>query len=267
MMTGIHQAGGLFIDLDGTLFHGNRMIDGADVFIRFLKERGTPYLCVTNNSSATPETVAERLLAMGIPAEPQDICTSAQAAAAYIAERQAGARVFVVGEDGLRRALTDAGLNITEEEPDFVVQGIDRQLTYERLSAAITHIRNGASYVLTNPDVLLPSDKGLIPGAGSISAMLQRASGVEPVVIGKPSAIMMKYALERIGLVPEKVWVIGDNPATDIAAAYAGGCRSALVLTGLATEDNYRELQQRAGCEADDVIPNLHDLVTRLQNG
>lgn len=255
------RPGGLLIDLDGTLYHGHVMIEGADTFIRMLRQREIRYLFVTNNSSATPETVAERLCMMGIPAAADDVCTSSQAAAAYIAQETNEARVFPVGEAGLHDALIKAGLQIVEEAPDIVVQGIDRQLTYDRIAAAVGHIRSGARYILTNPDVLLPSDSGLIPGAGSISAILEKASGVHPTVIGKPSAILMNYALERLGQKAEDVWVIGDNPATDIAAAQASGCRSVLVLTGLATEANYTDLLLQAGCNADEIIADLHQLI------
>lgn len=257
---------GLLIDLDGTLYHGGRMIPGADAFIRMLREEELRYLFVTNNSSAAPETVAERLNGMGIPAAADDVCTSAQAAAAYIAERDPGARVHVVGESGLRAALLEAGLQLVDENPELVVQGIDRSLTYDKAADAVRHIRGGAAYILTNPDLLLPSDNGLVPGAGSISAFIQAASGVKPVVIGKPSAIQMRFALKRLGLAPEETWVVGDNPATDIAAGQAVNCPSVLVLTGLATGDNYTELLETAGCEADEVIADLHGLREWLDN-
>jgi 4-nitrophenyl phosphatase len=257
---------GLLIDLDGTLYNGRQMIDGADTLIHMLRARKARYLFVTNNSSASPETVADRLNAMGIPAEPQDVCTSAQAAASYIAERREGARVFVVGEEGLRDALTGAGLHIVEDNPDIVVQGIDRSLTYDRLSAAVRHILGGAAYVLTNPDVLLPSDGELLPGAGTIAAMLRTATGVEPALIGKPSAILMNFALERLGLTAQETWVVGDNPATDIAAAQAAGCYSVLVLTGLATKDNYNRLLQAAGVITDVVFDDLHKLLLHVDD-
>lgn len=256
---------GLLIDLDGTLYKGNTMIEGADRLIAALREMNIPFLFVTNNSSATPEEVAKRLERMGIPAAPGEVCTSAQGAAFYIAKKLGAKKVFVVGEAGLRYAVMNAGLQLVEENPDIVLQGIDRQLTYARLSAAVEHIRSGADYILTNPDLLLPSDGGLIPGAGSISAMLQKASGAAPTVIGKPSAILMDFALERLGLPAKDTWVVGDNPATDIAAGNAAGCRSILVLTGLATAHNYTELLHAAGCRADVVCENLHSLLEHIQ--
>lgn len=251
---------GLLIDLDGTLYHGGKMIPGADALIALLRKEKIPFLYVTNNSSASPEDVAERLTRMGIDSAPEEVCTSAQAAAAYIAERRPGASVQVIGESGLRSAMQAAGMHLTEEAPDIVVQGIDRALTYDKIASAVRHIRGGAEYILTNPDLLLPSENGLIPGAGTISAMIQAATSIKPVVIGKPSSVIMAFALDRLGLPAEATWVIGDNPATDIAAGQAARCPSVLVLTGLATADNHKELLAAAGCEADEVIEDLHRL-------
>ncbi|MBB3110354.1 4-nitrophenyl phosphatase [Paenibacillus phyllosphaerae] len=252
---------GFMIDLDGTLYHGNQMIDGADHFIRSLRERDIPYLFVTNNSTAAPEVVADRLARMGIPAQAADVCTSAQAAGAYAASQYPGGRAFIIGETGLHEAVAAAGLAIVADKPDVVIQGLDRSLTYERLADAIRYIREGAAYILTNPDVLLPSEGGFLPGAGSIAAMLERATGVKPVVIGKPSEILMKFALDRLDMTAADAWVIGDNPFTDIAAGQAAGCRSVLVLTGLATKSNYEELLAQAGCSANEIIPDLHALL------
>lgn len=251
---------GLLIDLDGTLYHGEHRIQGADLLINELQETSMPYRFVTNNSSATPQDVAERLQRMGIHATAEDVCTSAQAAAGYIAERHPGASVFIVGETGLREALQEAGLQLTEEQPDYVVQGIDRELTYERLSKAVRYIRDGAQFIMTNPDLLLPSSSGLIPGAGSIGAMLKAASGKEPIVIGKPSAILMNYSLQKLAVPASNTWVIGDNLATDIAAGIAAGCGTILVLTGLTTEENMEEYARLAGCEPDMICNHLEQL-------
>ncbi|BBH19895.1 haloacid dehalogenase [Paenibacillus baekrokdamisoli] len=255
---------GLLIDLDGTLYHGHKMIAGADKLIQMLQDKKVSYLFVTNNSTGTAEVVAERLRSMGIPAKPEDVCTSAQAAAFYIAEQNQGARVFAVGEDGLRSAIMDAGLQLVDENPDIVVQGMNRQLTYDQAARAVSFILNGASYVLTNPDKLLPTADGYIPGAGSISAMLQTATGIAPTVIGKPSAILMNFALKKLGLQAAETWVVGDNPHTDIAAGQIAGCKSVLVLTGLATKQNYKQLLEAACCDADVVLEDLHDLHTYI---
>ncbi|WP_313999228.1 TIGR01457 family HAD-type hydrolase [uncultured Paenibacillus sp.] len=255
---------GLLIDLDGTLYHGDRMIDGADRLIALLRRLGRPYLFVTNNSSATPEAVAARLEGMGIPAEPGEVCTSAQAAAAYIAGSKPDARVFVIGEAGLLEAVRGAGLREVEEHADFVLQGIDRQFTYARAARAVSQILEGARFVMTNPDLLLPSDHGLIPGAGSIGAMLRAASGAEPTVIGKPSAILMDFALKRLGRSASETLVVGDNLATDIAAGACAGCETVLVLTGLTNDANYETLRLAAGVTPDRTHRDLHALMAEL---
>lgn len=251
---------GFLIDLDGTLYHGTRMIEGADRLLADMRERGLPFRFVTNNSTASPADVAARLRKMGIEADEREVCTSAGSAARYIAERKPGASVFVIGESGLLQAAEEAGLNLSGERPDFVIQGMDRRLTYDKMAEAVRYIHQGAVYVLTNPDLLLPAEGGLLPGAGSIAAMLRAAGGQEPVVIGKPSAELMNFSLESLGLKAEDTWVIGDNLATDIAAGKAAGCGTALVLTGLTTKDNYERYAKEAGCEPDLIFDDLDGL-------
>jgi len=246
----------LMFDLDGTLYRGNEIIPGADRLIAGLQRSGMPCLFVTNNSTRTPLEVAEHLRAMGIPAEEEAIVTSALAAAHYVKMLHPGADTYVIGEKGLREALVNAGLHVLEEgdherKAALVVQGLDRKLSYDRLTVAVKHLLNGAAFVQTNPDRLLPVDGGFLPGAGSIGAALQSAGGTDPIIIGKPSQRIMDFSLQLTGTSPEKTWVIGDNPYTDLAAARNVGCPSILVLTGLCTLDNWEE-----HCAAANVTPD-----------
>lgn len=252
------------IDLDGTLYHGNRMIEGADALINGLKQAEIPYLFVTNNSSRTPVEVAERLTAMGIAANADEVCTSAVAAAEYVAGEQPGCRVAFIGEQGLAKALRDAGLTLVDEDPEVVVQGIDLSFTYDKLASAAGWIRNGAKYVLTNPDLLLPSTHGLMPGAGTISAAIRAASGSDPIVIGKPSGILMKHAIDRLGLRNEEVAVIGDNMLTDISAGVNAGCGTMLVLTGVTTDANLQSFVASAGVHPDVVCGDLREALNTI---
>ncbi|TYA13589.1 TIGR01457 family HAD-type hydrolase [Paenibacillus faecis] len=254
------------IDLDGTLYHGSRMIPQADRLISELRDLGIPYLFVTNNSSRTPGEVAEHLQAMGIPARSEEVCTSAVAAAEYIADRHPGCRVAPIGEAGLLTALRDSGLELVEERPDYVVQGIARNFTYETLTQAARWIRSGAGYILTNPDLLLPSQEGLMPGAGTIAAAIQAASGVEPVVIGKPSGILMKHAIDKLGLRHEEVAVIGDNMMTDISAGAHAGCGTILTLTGVTNSENLEGYLEASGVRPDLICRDLNE-VRRLIGG
>jgi 4-nitrophenyl phosphatase len=265
------QPRGLLLDLDGTLYRGKERVPGADRLMAGLAERGVPHWYVTNNSSRTPQEVARHLREMGIPAEDGQVVTSSLAAADYAAARYAGATAFVIGETGLTQALTEAGIRVIDdpenagERAQLVVQGIDRQLTYAKLAAASARIRSGAVYILTNPDLALPSDGGLIPGAGSIAAALRAASGTEPVVIGKPSDILMDYALRRAGLAADEVWVIGDNPLTDIAAAVRARCPSVLTLTGVCSAADWESVCRSAQAYPNAVCAGLDELRRLLE--
>ncbi|MBO9599176.1 MAG: HAD-IIA family hydrolase [Cohnella sp.] len=252
-------------DLDGTLYRGDERIDGADRLIAKLTREGFPYWFVTNNSTRTPAEVAGHLRHLGIDAEESRVVTSAMAAAYYVKNRYPNADTFVIGERGLHEALQEAGMRIVADrddktQPKIVVQGLDRQLTYERLRLGITHLLAGAAFVQTNPDRLLPMEGSFLPGAGTIGAALEAATGIKPVVIGKPSSILMDYALELAGTSSERAWVIGDNPHTDIAAGNNAGCPSILVLTGYCNADNWRRECESAGAYPHAVCDNLDDL-------
>lgn len=258
---------GFLIDLDGTLYKGKTSIPGADQFIRKLYDHKIPFMLVTNNSSRTTQGVSEHLKTMGVHVEPENIYTSAQASARYLTELHAGASVYVIGEEGLFRALEENGLRLTSEHPEFVVQGINREVQYDQLARAVQFILDGASFVLTNPDHLLPSDRAMLPGAGSIGALIEKATQVKPVVIGKPSPIIMNFALEKIGLAPGEVCVIGDNLNTDIRGGRDTGCHTALVLTGLTTEENKEQWIKDTGVIPDFICKDLYDVWKQVMIG
>jgi len=254
----------LLFDLDGTLYRGDEPIPGAGRLVEGLRIKGMLSLFVTNNSTRTPEEVAEHLRKMGIAAEEEKIVTSAMAAAYYVQTRHPGALTYAIGERGLKEALRRSGLPLLEDGRDgaakLVVQGLDRKLSYPQLAEAVKHLLGGAEFVQTNPDRLLPVDGGFLPGAGSLGAILQAATGLEPIVIGKPSRILMDYALGVSGTSPERSWVIGDNPYTDLAAARAAGCPSILVLTGLCGPDDWEAHCEKAGVEPDAVCAGPEQL-------
>ncbi|WHY22358.1 HAD-IIA family hydrolase [Paenibacillus sp. G2S3] len=260
----MEQIKGLLIDLDGTLYHGHKMIPGADLLIKGLREAGIPFLFVTNNSSRTAANVAAHLCGMGIDAKAEEVCTSSMAAARYIAEESPGAAVAILGEEGLRVACTEAGLRIVTDAPDYVLQGIDRSFNYTSLSQASRWILGGAKFVLTNPDLMLPSDDGIMPGAGTIGAAIEAASGVSPVVIGKPESHLIKFATDLLGIEPEHAVVVGDNMRTDIAAGVNAGCRTVLVFTGLTNAENLDHYKNLTGISPDEICADLTELKTFL---
>lgn len=245
---------GYLLDLDGTIYRGQEVIPGAAAFISYLKDQNIPYLYLTNNSAASPEQVAERLTRMGIPADPADVYTSGMATAAYLREHApAGTGVYVIGEDGLREQLLEQGFVLTEEAPRYVVVGIDRSFTYEKLAIAARAVRAGAELVATNQDAALPTEHGLAPGNGSLVAAVAVASATKPVVVGKPEKIIVRYALERLGTTANETLIVGDNLHTDIEAGANSGLDSLLVLTGYSTREEARSHRARPTHIAQDL--------------
>jgi len=232
---------GLLIDLDGVVYTGSDPIPGAAGFLSEARRRGLKFLLVTNNSTTSPELVAERLRRMAIDVTPQEILTSAQAAVAYVAAHaERGARVRIVGEAGLRQAAEEEGLLVVQDgnaSADWVIAGLDRDFNYERLTSATRAIMAGAHFVATNADALLPIEGGqVVPGAGSIVAAIQTATAVAPVVVGKPEPGLFEHGLRRLGdLRPEQAAMIGDRIDTDVVGGQRDGLRTILVLSGVTT--------------------------------
>lgn len=224
------------VDLDGVVYTGDTAIAGAAEFFAFLRQSGRRFQCITNNSTLTAAHYVRKLGAMGVSVTEAQILTSSQATAVYVREHAgAQARLMAIGEDGLVRALLNAGFMLTERSPDVVVCGLDRRLTYERLTRACLAIRAGASLVATNPDFALPTESGFLPGNGATLAYLQTATGVAPLVVGKPQATMLHVAMNLLGVSSNETAIIGDGLDTDILAGERAGVMKLLVLTGVAT--------------------------------
>jgi 4-nitrophenyl phosphatase len=228
---------GVTLDMDGTLWRGEAPLPGLAEFFAFLAARGLPHVLVTNNAFWPAAHYVAKLARFGVAIRPEQVLTSAGATAAWLAgELPAGARVYVVGGEALRRALAAAGLVVVDnaEEPvAAVVAGIDFALTYDKLRDATRLIRGGARFVGTNPDTAYPMEDGLAPGAGSILAALAAASGTQPEVVGKPNRPLFNAALERLGTAASVTLMVGDRLDTDILGARKAGLRTAFVTTGV----------------------------------
>lgn len=232
---------GYLIDLDGTIYRGTELLPDAPLFIQSLREKKIPFLFLTNNSTTTPVKVAERLRShFKIDVHSDDIYTSAMAAAAYVKKTE-GKTAYVVGEEGLTQAVREAGLTENTVDPDFVFVGLHRTVTYVELEKAVLAIHRGAIFILTNADANYPTEKGLLPGAGSIGALIEKATGKTPIVTGKPERSMLSAALERLKLNPEDVLMVGDNLHTDILSGKKSDIDTLLVLTGVSSEKDIDE--------------------------
>ncbi len=228
---------GYLIDLDGTAYHGARVIKETLAFVKTLSDKGIPYLFLTNNSTKTPEMVAELLNGLGYPVKENQVYTPSLATAQYIYDENPKAKVFMIGEVGLERALKEKGLILTSENPDYVVIGLDREINYEKLSLACLAVRNGATFISTNGDIAIPTERGLLPGNGALTSVITLSTGIDPIFIGKPERIIMEKALELIGLDALDVAMIGDNYFTDILAGIHAGMPTIYIEGGVSTRE------------------------------
>lgn len=229
---------GYLIDLDGTMYKGKEPISEAPDFINRLRKANKPFLFVTNNSTSSPKEVAKKLTEQfQVEAYEEEIYTSSLATADYL-KTIGGSTVYVVGEKGLHEAVTEAGFTIDEEAPDHVVVGLDRALTYEKCEIATLAIQKGASFIATNKDTNLPTERGMVPGAGSVVALIEKATRIEPTFVGKPETIIMDEAIKKIGLDKSEVLMVGDNYETDILAGINNEIDTLLVFTGFTTEED-----------------------------
>lgn len=227
---------GFLLDLDGTLYLGNRLLPGADRFIEALRASGRACLFLTNNSSRSSEGWAEKLRGLGIPARAEEVFASGEATAAYIAAHRPGTRVFLLGTPELEAEMVRHGVTCVQEDPDLVLVGFDMGLTYEKLRKACRFVLSGVDLWATHPDRVCPTPEGPIPDTGSFLALIESATGKVPdLVIGKPNLPMVEGALSRLGLRPEEVAMVGDRLYTDMAMARVGGLTGVLVLSGETT--------------------------------
>lgn len=224
---------GYLIDLDGTIYQGKNRIPAGERFIKRLQEKGLPYLLVTNNTTRTPEMVQDMLSKQfNVETGIETIYTATMATVDYMNDMNRGKTAYVIGETGLKSAIAAAGYVEELENPAYVVVGLDSQVTYEMLAIATLAIQKGALFIGTNPDLNIPTERGLMPGAGALNALLEAATRVKPVFIGKPNAIIMNKSLEVLGVKRSEAVMVGDNYLTDIMAGIQNDIATILVTTG-----------------------------------
>lgn len=224
---------GYLIDLDGTIYKGRERIAAGERFIQRLQEQEIPYLLVTNNTTRTPQMVQDMLAQQfNIQTPLETIYTATMATVDYMKDMNRGQTVYVIGETGLKSAISEAGYIEDKENPAYVVVGLDSQVTYDMFATATLAIAKGALFIGTNPDLNIPTERGLMPGAGSLVALLEAATRVKPVFIGKPNAIIMNKALDILQVKRSEAIMVGDNYLTDIMAGIQNDIASLLVTTG-----------------------------------
>lgn len=246
-------------DMDGVLVHENSALPGAAALLQQWTDTGTPFLVLTNNSIFTPRDLSARLRDSGLNVPEERIWTSALATADFLKSQIPGGSAFVIGEAGITTALHEAGFIMTETDPDFVVVGETRNYSFEAITKAIRLILKGARFIATNPDATGPSADGPMPATGAIAALITKATGMDPYIVGKPNPMMFRSAMNKIGAHSENTGMIGDRMDTDIIAGIEAGLHTILVMTGISDEAEINRYPFRP----DEILSGVHKLVAQ----
>ena len=238
--SGINAA---IFDMDGVIWRGSEILPGVPDLFLFLREHNIPYAMATNNATRQVGEYVARLQSLGVPVEPQYIITSGLVTLETLTRSYPpGTPIYVFGPDSLKELLVSQGYVVDPEKAAVVIVGLDRNISYEKLSIAGQRIMAGAEFIGTNSDATLPTPTGEVPGAGTFVAAVSAMTGRKPRLMGKPEPDMFNVALERLGSTPECTLMIGDRFETDIEGAQRAGLRTALVLTGVSTRDDIGDM-------------------------
>ncbi len=247
----------MIFDLDGTVYSGGAAVPGAAAFLENLRDRNIPYLFVTNRANRTPSEIARQLIEMGVPCNPSQVLTSAQATARHLGAVDA----YVIGEKGMIEALINVGGKVVEHDPDVVIVSYDTAFSYRKLTAATRHVVNGSRLIATNTDNIITVQDGILPEAGPLVAAVENATRQLAEVIGKPNRIIMDEAAARLGVANRDCIVVGDFLMTDIMAAQNAGMKSVLILTGVSKRGDVG----KAPCKPDLIVRDYADLQQEIQ--
>lgn len=254
----------LLVDLDGVVYRGETALPGAAEFLQFLHRRGITFRLVTNNATLTPAQFLQKLGRMGIEIGEDEIFTSSLATGMFLKEQADGTHTaYVIGEDGLKQAVQQAGLDLVTDDPDWLIVGLDRSVTYDILARGALAVERGARFVGTNPDLSYPTEQGLLPGAGSLIGVIQDASGVAPTIIGKPKPLLLELAMKSLDGTLTDTAMLGDRLDTDIEAAQSLGMPSILVLTGVSTRGDLAGSAIQPDLVVDDLAGLMRQWDTR----
>ena len=232
-------------DMDGVLYHGNRLLPGAAAFVDWLKREDKRFLFLTNSSERSPRELREKLLRLGVDVGEDRFYTSALATASFLSSQKPGGSAYVIGESGLVNALYSAGFSMNDVNPDYVVFGETRSYNYEKIEHAVRLVLRGAKLIGANPDLTGPTEAGIVPAARALIAPIELATGRKAYFVGKPNPLMMRHALKKLGCVREDTIIVGDRMDTDIIAGIESEIDTVLVLTGVSTRENIENFPYR----------------------
>jgi len=232
-------------DMDGVIYHGNRLLPGVESFLDWLRREQKEYLFLTNNSAYSPRELREKLSRLGLDVPTEHFYTSALSTARFLAEQKPDGSAYVIGEAGIINALYEAGYSMNEVNPDYVVISETRTYNFETLEKAINLVRRGAKLIGCNPDLTGPVEGGISPGTGALVAPIELATGKKAYFLGKPNPLMMRNAISRIGVKREDTVIVGDRMDTDIIAGVESKIDTVLVLSGITDENEIETFAYR----------------------
>lgn len=234
-LTQLRSKNAFICDMDGVIYHGNRIIPGVTDFIEWIQKNDKNFLFLTNSSERSPRELAQKLGRMGLTVDESHFYTSALATASFLASQCKHGSVYVIGEPGLTFALYEAGFSMNDVNPDYVVFGETRSLNYEKIEKAVRLVMNGAKLIGTNSDLTCPTENGIIPACRALVSPIEMTTGKSAYFVGKPNPLMMRHALKKLGCHREDAAIIGDRMDTDIVAGMESEIDTVLVLSGVST--------------------------------
>jgi NagD protein len=236
---------GFICDMDGVIYHGNRLLPGVKEFVEWLYKENKNFLFLTNSSEWSPKELQQKLERMGLEVDESRFYTSALATAKFISEQCPGGSAYVIGEAGLIMALHDAGITMNNVDPDYVIVGEGNSFNYENVLKAVRLVMKGAKLIGTNSDLTGPAEDGIIPSCRSMISPIEMATGQSAYFVGKPNPLMMRTGLRILGVHSEDAVMIGDRMDTDIVAGIESGLDTVLVLSGVTDRNDIRKFPYR----------------------
>jgi NagD protein len=244
-MSNLKEKKAFICDMDGVIYHGNKLLNGVVNFVNWLLDEKKEFMFLTNSSERSPYELCQKLQRLGLEVPKERFYTSALATASFLQSQCPGGSAYVIGEGGLISALYDAGFSMNDVNPDYVIVGESRTYNIEKIERAVHLVLNGAKLIGTNPDLTGPSEKGIVPATRALISPIELATGKQAYFIGKPNPLMMRHAKKKLGCSSEDTVIIGDRMDTDIIAGLESGIDTVLVLSGVTSEETMSNFPYR----------------------
>ncbi len=236
---------GFICDMDGVIYHGNRLLPGVKEFVDWLYREDKRFLFLTNSSERSPKELQQKLARMGLEVDESHFYTSALATARFLSTQAPGCTAYVIGAPGLFNALYDVGITMNDVNPDYVVLGETQTYNYDNIVKAVQLVRQGARLIGTNPDMTGPSENGIVPACRAFVAPIELATGKSAYFVGKPNPLMMRTGLRMLDVHSDEAVMIGDRMDTDMIAGIETGLDTVLVLSGVTTREEIENYPYR----------------------